>query len=70
MPESALGETQDYRKLSGTRQINHLLNLRVFPVQNRNDVVYDPASNANWHVDKLLISRIPLPFFLSTVHKK
>jgi hypothetical protein len=27
-------------------------------------------ANAIRHVDKLLISLIPLPFFLSTVHKK
>jgi hypothetical protein len=33
-------------------------------------VVYDAHPHSFWHVDKLLINQISLPFFLSTVHKK
>ena len=38
--------------------------------QNLKGVVYDAHPHSFWHVDKLLISLLLMPFFLPTVHKK
>jgi hypothetical protein len=70
MPESALDETQDYRKLSGAQQINRHLAFGCSLIPSRSDVVYDGLKKPRWHVDKLLISLTSLPFSFATVHKK
>ena len=53
-----------------TGKLTVFITIRVSPGLKSVNVVYDRPPDLNRHVDKLLISLISLPFFLSTVHKK